>query len=241
MVCTHLKASIGVLLASGILLAWTVPAMKLDDQLSGAEAMAVSGRQGWQVKQVIAFGDFRIGPVKRGWTKGYDYPFIIRFTSAKEKLSFDTVDQSDRRAQAFCAGKLSEQDFHKFQEYFDINLRTRDVFSCTVALGGSQTYDFFVDDLNQNRTSGTVTGSLRGSGLDVAIRPVWHLSNGKKTWDTRPLGMEFVEGDAVLGAVEIINEGRVWLDDSLSADHRLVLASAASALLLRSDLADHND
>lgn len=63
----------------------------------------------------------------------------------------------------------------------------------------------------------------------------------RKSWDIRPLGLEFVEGHTVVGAVEFINNGRVWLDTELSAEHKLVLAGVASALLLRSDLADHND
>lgn len=236
-----MKSVICLALTSGFLLAWTVPAMMVDEHLAKIEPMNVQGRQGWQIRQVITIGEYRSGPVKRSWTKGYDYPFIIRFTAAKEKLGFDTVDGFGRRARAFCAGKLSEQDFHKFNQYFDVNLRTRDVFSCTVAIGEAQTYDFFVHDLNQNSTSGTVNGSLRGAERDIAIRPVWHLATGKKTWDVRPLGLEFVDGRTVVGAVELINGGRVWLDPDLSEEHKLVLASLASALLLRSDLADHND
>lgn len=230
-----------LIVASGLLLAWTTPAMKLNARLEGVAPMSVQGRHGWQVKQVISFGEYQTGPVKRGWTKGYDYPFIIRFAKAREKLEFHTVDGSGRRARLFCAGKLSEQDLHKFQQYFDINLRTRDVFSCTVALGDAQTYDFFVHDLNQNSTSGTVIGNVRGPGLDLDIRPVWHLATGKKSWDTRPLGLEFVDGADAVGAVETINEGRVWLGGDLGEVDRLVLAGLASALLLRSDLADHND
>ncbi len=228
-------------LGSTSLLAWTNPEMLLDDNLIELDAMQVEGHQGWQVRQIIAFGDYRTGPVKRGWTKGYDYPFTIRFTAAKEKLAFESVDSSGRRAEFFCIGRLSEQDLHRFREYFDVNLRTKDVFSCTVAVDGAHAHDLFVEDLNQNRTSGNVCGSVRGSGIDISIRPVWHLASGKKSWDTRPIGFEFVDGDLVVGAVEIINEGRVWLQTSLDQQTRLVLAGLASALLLRSDLADHND
>lgn len=227
--------------SSGPLCAWEDPAIKLDPALAAVEAMDVRGRQGWQVKQVITFGEFRAGPVKRGWTKGYNYPFIVRFSAAKEKLSYETEDGSGARIQAFCVGKLSEQDFHKFYEYFEINLRTRDVFSCTLATSNSTTYDFFVEDLNQNRTSGKVSGTVRGGAMRADIRPVWRLESGKETWDTRPLGFEFVVDDVVVGAVEVVNEGRVWLQKSLGVEHRQVLSSVAAALLLRSDLDSHND
>lgn len=235
------KPALCFLLFSASLAAWTVPAMRLDPDLSGVEPMMVDGRQGWQVKQVIAFGEFRSGPVKRGWTRGYNYPFIVRFSAAKEKLSYETADAAGGRIEAFCMGRLSEQDFHKFHEYFEINLRTRDVFSCTLAGAGSASYDFYVEDLNQNRTSGEVSGSVRGAGIHAEIRPVWWLESGKKSWDVRPLGFEFVIDGVVAGAVETVNDGRVWLTADLPEAHRLVLSSVASALLLRSDLADHND
>lgn len=235
------KLMVAMALVSNALIAGSVPEMKVDQRLSAMEPLQVDGRQGWLVRQVLEFGEYRTGPVKRSWTKGYDYPFIIRFTSAREKLQFDSVDGSGRRVSWFCAGKLSEQDFHKFRDYFDINLRTRDVFTCAVAVSGQQRYDLVVQDLNQNRTSGEVEGALRGEGLDIAIRPVWHLASGKKTWDTRPLGFEFTQGETVVAAVESVNEGRVWLDDTIDPEVRLVLAGLASALLLRSDLAEHND
>ncbi len=236
-----MKTMILLLLISTPLFAWTVPAMKVDERLAGIEAMAVEGRQGWLVRQVLTFGDYRTGPVKRSWTKGYDYPFIIRFTAAKEKLSFDTTDASNQPTKWLCAGKLSEQDFRKFKEYFDVNLRTKDVFTCTVVIADQQMYDVVIEDLNQNKTSGEVSGAVRGKGLDIGVRPVWILATGKTSWDTRPLGFEFTIEGEVVGAVETVNDGRVWLEETLSPESRLVLAGLASALLLRSDLADHND
>jgi hypothetical protein len=236
-----MKTVLLALLTSSLLSALSTPAMRLDPQLDESAAMAVKGRQGWQIKQVITFGEYRSGPVKRSWTKGYDYPFTIRFTAAKEKLTFATQDGSGRRAELLCAGKLSEQDFHKLEKYFDINLRTKDVFSCAVIVDETQSHEFFVHDLNQNSTSGDVEGRIHGAGIDIEIRAVWKLANGKKSWDTRPPGLEFVRNGTVVGAVETLNKGRVWLDENLDANERLVLAGIASALLLRSDLADHND
>ena len=198
--------------------------MMIDRHLADVAAMPVEGRQGWQVKQVIRFGKFEIGPVKRGWTKGYDYPFIIRFTSAKEKLEFETRDGEGRLVRSFCAGKLSEQDFHKFYKYFDINLRSKDLFSCSIAVEGREQADFYVHDLNQNRTSGTVKGMIKDAGHEFEIRPVWHLDSGKKSWDIRPLGMEFVSDGQVVGAVESIDNGRVWLHPDLNSERQLTLA-----------------
>lgn len=229
------------LVPAAVMAAFTVPAMRLDESLSGKPALAVEGRQGWQIKQMIRFGEFSAGPVKRGWTRGYDWPFVVRFTGAREKLAFEITDGAGARLPVLCAGKLSEQDLHRWPRGVDINLRTRDAFSCAVRGVGEGDYEWVVADLNQNRTSGEVSGSLIGPDLALSFRPVWHLANGKKTWDTRPLGIELLSDGHVVAAVETVNEGRVWLGDALSGEQRLVVAAALSALLLRSDLAEHND
>lgn len=47
-----------------------------------------------------------------------------------------------------------------------------------------------------------------------------------------PLGYEVRKRDRVIGAVETINRGRVWMDPSLSERERLRLAAVTTALLL---------
>ncbi|MFC1719798.1 hypothetical protein ACFL00_01490 [Pseudomonadota bacterium] len=46
----------------------------------------VKGRNGWKIKQRIRFGEVQAGPVKRGWTKGYDYPFLVLSAAASALL-----------------------------------------------------------------------------------------------------------------------------------------------------------
>ena len=237
-----MKTWMSACIACLVLGACTIPAIRVDPNLqTDADVYPVDGRQGWQIRQVLSFGEFHSGPVKRGWTRGYDYPFILRFSGASEKLEFTTTGPSGSRADVFVLGKLSEIDFTKFRQFFDVNLRSNDVFAGTVALAPSRHCDFYVDDLNQNVTAGETRGVITGLGADIEIRPIWHLENGTRSWDTRPLGFEFVENGVVTGAVETVNDGRVWLNRELADEKRLVIASVASALLLRSDLADHND
>jgi len=44
----------------------------------------VKGKNGWLINQKLSFGEYKTGEVKRSWTKGYDFPFIIRLSGAKE-------------------------------------------------------------------------------------------------------------------------------------------------------------
>lgn len=50
------------------------------------------GKNGWQINQVISFGEYKTGKIKRGWTFSYDIPFILSFKGAKEKMDFQQLD-----------------------------------------------------------------------------------------------------------------------------------------------------
>lgn len=218
--------------------------MRVDPGLDGAAAaLPVQGRDGWRVDQVLVFGPYRSGPVSRGWTKGYDYPFIIRFSGAREKLRFAVRDDAGNEAMVHCAGKLREQDLRAFREYFDVNLKTTDTFAGTILLNGEQAFEFHVENLNVQQNIGykPLEGSIRGGAEPIRLQAVWHTESGQRWLDTQPIGVEFLRNGGAIGAVETVNAGRVWIRDDLAQTDRLLLASMASALLLRSGLAEHND
>lgn len=238
------KLKIGVkLICLGLfLIACSTPEMLVNKNLQ-EESMVyeVNGRNGWLVNQHLSFGEYQSEKVNRSWTKGYDYPFIVRFIGAKEKLSFLLKDEQGNKADVFCLGKLREQDLTLFHKYFDINLKAKDAFTGTIVVNESAAFDFYVTNLNQNNWFREVKGWVGGEGMKFVIRPVDKLENNQKMLDMQVPGFEFVLNDKVVGAVETLNRGRVWLHYDLAEEQKLLLASVAAALLLRSDLAGHND
>lgn len=231
-------------LAAVFVVACAVPQMRIDPGLAASSpTLPVSGRNGWMVDQVLRFGPYRAGPVNRGWTKGYDYPFFVRFSGAREKLQFAVVDGEGREALVHCAGKLREQDLRIFRDYFAVNIGTTDSFTGTVSLDGLDPFDFYIENLNTQQNLGyrELSGAVRGNGETLQIRPVWQLESGQRWLGNQAIGVEFFRGDRVLGAVETVNQGRVWIEEALGSDERLLVASLAAALLLRSELAEHND
>jgi hypothetical protein len=231
-----------LLITSGLFIqACTVPYMQVDPALSArAPAMPVAGRQGWLVNQQLSFGEFSSGPVKRSWTTGYNIPFIVRFSGAKEKLGFSFRNAQGGQAELFCVGKLREIDLPVLNKAFEVNLKTTDVFTCAIALG-DESFEFYSENLNQNPRLGEITGQLQGPGLDIALRPVGKLEGGQSSWSTTALGYELQQEGETLAAVETLNNGRVWINPGLPDSQQLIVAGVASALLLRSSLAEHND
>jgi len=231
-----------ILVTTTFFAACSVPQISVHEDLkTDAAVYEVKGRQGWLVNQRLSFGEFQTGKVNRSWTKGYDFPFIVRFTGAKEKLSYSLQDAVGNEAEIFCLGKLREQELTLFHEYFDINIKAKDAFTGSVVIDETLSYDFYMANLNQNNWFREAKGWLQGEGISIEIRPIQQLANGQRSLDMQVPGFEFVLQEEVIGAVEVINNGRIWLSNNLNPDQKIVLASVASALLLRSELQEHNE
>lgn len=226
---------VGVLLLG---ISCTTARMQVDDDLSAnAVMMPVKGRQGWQINQQLTFGPFTSSRVQRGWTKGYDIPFVIHFSGAKEKLSF-SLGREGLIADIMCLGKLREQDLPLFGKLFEINLKTTDAFTGTVFIDGYSPYNFYIANLNRNNNFYEVEGEIiqESKGEYMRLRPVRRQAGDKATWGQRALGFEFIMDGQLVGGVETMNQGKIWLHRELSDHQQLVIASVAAALLLRSDL-----
>ncbi len=178
------------------------------------------------VKQRLSFGPYQTGSVKRGWTKGYNLPFILHFSGAKERLQFQISDEDGGAAEVFCLGKLTETDLSWFDEFFDINLRSKDIFSGTIVLDESRSFTFFIDNLNQNNHFREATGYLHGPDIRMHIRPVMKLQSDKTWLGQQAPGFEFSIEDHFVGAVETLNRGAVWMDNQLESDQQLLEEAA---------------
>ena len=54
--------------------------------------------------------------------------------------------------------------------------------------------------------------------------------------DLAVYGHEFSFGNKVVAAVSTVNKGTVWIDESLDAELKTVIAGIATGLLLRNDV-----
>ena len=74
-------------------------------------------------------------------------------------------------------------------------------------------------------------GELTNRRTTYTVEPVYKFENTKLPM-TDVVGYEFINGDTVVGAVQVINNGKVWVSQQLSPDARMVLASGMASLLL---------
>ena len=204
-----------------------------------AEAMPVKGRNGWQIGQIIRYGDYTTDKVRRGWTKGYDIPFIIRFQGAKEKLSFTQFGPNHTEAEVACVSKFKSTEIELVRDFFGIPLEFKNYFAGNIALqNGRSNWDFILHNPNGDfLREKTSAGFAQNGSQRIDIQAIRGLE-GQPKWlkELTVFGHEFSIGGKVVGAVSTVNKGTVWIDQSLDAETRTVIAAIATGLLLRTDV-----
>lgn len=203
------------------------------------EAMVVKGRHGKQIGQIIRYGEFTTDKVRRGWTKAYDIPFILRFQGAKEKISFTQFGPGEQEAEVACVSKFKSIELPLIKDYFRVPLQHKNFFAGTIVLNGGTSYwDFILynpdgDFLRKQ----TTTGFIKSGSKIISIQPIRGLE-GQPQWvkSMSVNGHEFWIDNQVVAAVSLVNNGKVWMDPNLNDQQKSVIAAVATALLLRTDV-----
>lgn len=199
-------------------------------------ALPVKGRNGFQIGQKLSFGEYETGKVRRGWTKGYDIPFRVRFQGAKEKLSYDLNDPQGAAADVSCISKFQAIELQLVRDYFSIPLKMENFFAGNILLeDGATNWDFIVYNPEGGLLLGGETvGYAQNGARRIEIVPVRQLEGQPKWLDPLTVyGFEFHIGGQVIGAVSLIDKGEVRLADGLDPEIRMVTAALATGLLLR--------
>lgn len=203
------------------------------------ETMAVKGRQGWQIGQIIRYGAFTTDKVKRGWTKAYDLPFILRFQGAKEKISFTQFGPGSLEAEVACVSKFKSLELPLIKDYFSVPLNHKNFFAGTIKMKGSNTnWDFILYNPNGDFLRDKATTGYLKNGTDIiSLQPVRGLDGQPKMIQAMSVyGHEFWLDGRVIAAVSMLNKGTVWMDRNLQDELKTVVAAVATGLLLRTDV-----
>lgn len=208
------------------------PELKNDSQI-----LPVKGRQGLQVGRSLSFGEYTTDKVKQGWVKGYDIPFFVRFQGMKEKLSFQQYGKPGQVADVYSVGKFRSTELPFLRDYFNIILKEKNHFAGMVIMnGGQDVWEFLLYNPDGESLNSARAGFVKNYNYMIEINGVKKMENGKHSLSNKFWGYEFVcEGQAI-GALETINNGKIWFKNNLPDDLKLVLASLSSSLLLRTSL-----
>lgn len=218
-----------------------------DDLKSAATLYPVKGRQGFQVGQVLSFGEYRTSKVHRGWTRSYSIPFVAQFSGAREKLSFEQFGPRGRSAQVAVVSRFRETELSPLRDYFSISVKNKNTFAGGIELSGSkESWEFVVHNVDgwgnslKNNTLGFVRSKVDHLQIDiVGIRELEGASKMITMMDV--YGYEFRLDGKAIGAVSTVNNGKVWIRDNIHPELKLVLASVSTSLMLRNSMLQARD
>ncbi len=217
-----------------------MPALLFHGDLgNNTTVMDAKGRQGWQFNQVIRFGAYKTSKLKRGWTKELDWTFFLKFKKAEQKLSFVQYTPSGDSAKVFSVGKFKSEELPLFKDFLNYIIKYENTYTGTVILNEqtNKSWDFIANNPESVQSKDDNCGIIKGQdGTEIQIKGIDKLE-GHSTWAfTTNYGFEFIQDGKSLGAVSVVNDGKVWLKNDLSEEMKLILSSVSSALLSRQSM-----
>ncbi len=188
----------------------------------------VAGRQGWQVGQTITFADVTVDRIERyGSAEGFSF-VGLGTTEAQKVCSFD-VRRGERMARIGCVSTLATIDFQQRFGGLGVTstLESKHAYVCERADDGGRGWRLLLMGADAEHSSGVLEiGDTRYEVVDQ------HKMEVGSVVSFQALGYSFRQSadGKVVGLVETVNDGRVWMDESL--DHaRFAIPAAAAALL----------
>lgn len=216
--------------------ACSVAVMKVDENLkTNSTVMKVKGLQGWQIRRVIKFGEFKTSKIKGGWKTGSNIHFLVDYKDASQKYEFTQFDGENNSLKLYCAGDLTMFSTPFPKTDIKIPLNVEDVFKAHIqSVDTNEEWELTMTNPNEIAFQGLSAGELVGKGHVYQIQPVRKLEKG--SLGPKIIGYKFVKENKSIAAVQTLGSGKVWMWDELIFTDKLVLAAACSALMIRDDL-----
>jgi hypothetical protein len=234
-----------VLLFTGLSLSGCqVAHMALPQDLPGQSSeLTVEGRHLLIFRDSFRFGLYHVTDIHRGWTRGEGFSISTgtseySSSEAKQKYEF-SVRESDRATwDVQCAtgadwSQLETQGF--LGGGLAIEFSSNQQLVCTLKQdgGGKLSKLAMAQSASANETA------LQGIMTDGATRigiSATHKLDTTPLQVSAPTGYIFHIKGRPVGAVEVINNGTVWLNNSAAPGTRSALAATSAVLLLYQDI-----
>lgn len=213
------------------------------DLQSESSELTVEGRSFLIFGNSFDFAPYQVTDVNRGWTKGEGFSISSgtnEFSSsgAKQKFEF-SVNESGRAIwEVQCAtgadwSRLETEGF--FGGGFAVDFSSNKQLVCTLKHEDGEMPSMLVMAQSASANETALQGVMTYGATEIDISATHKLDSTPLRVST-PTGYIFhIEGRPV-GAVEVINRGTVWLNNSVTPGTRSALAATSAILLLYQDI-----
>ncbi len=226
------------------------------DLKNNSEIFDVSGRQGWNFDQVIKFGDYSSSPVQRGFPEGKVVfsKLTGKISTAKEKLNYTQNAPSGKSAIVVCATDLDKNALNDFKNLAKMRLGSDETFAGSIVIedkkddtkkanaknASKNVWNFLVTnpDESLSQEGEPITGYIKSeSGTMIDIRAVKKMEQQFAGMpNISNYGFQFYLNKKAIAAIATLNSGKVYFLKGISDDQKLIVASMATGLLLRSSM-----
>lgn len=207
--------------------------MKVPGELAAAERAVVTGRGGFE-RSPVEFAEFKAVGLDRSWTRGSGVSAGgSSVTGAREKgrqtYGFRVLSGEREVTSVSCEARAFRQKVGLPSD-IEIDISSRAGLECHAPEGSRLgAWTLLLDSKRDRPLQGYLAHG--DDSFDVAAQ-----ATGSRLMPGETRGFVIRRGDAVVAAVETVNAGAVWLEPSLTAADRDLLAGAALALLLYQQL-----
>lgn len=208
-------------------------AMAVPAELAAAPRLSVQGRQGWKLTERLAFGDFTVTNVQRSLTKGSDLQ-VLFYEGSKRRQTFGfALNEGGKPLGRGAAATNLHRRALESDDGFAIELRNRSGFSARLIPAATPQAEWTLELSEKHEKP--LEGALRQGNRIIAVSGTNRLA-GTRFPLGETSGYVFTVNNRPVAAVEVINQGAVWLAPNLDADLRVPIVHAAAALLLFEEL-----
>lgn len=201
------------------------------DELSTSQRLAVEGRQGWKIHEHLRFGPYEAHEIDRSWTRGRDREILLYSgNKRRQRYTFTLREGGVDRWDVSCEANLTKHALGA--DGAEVALKNRSWLDCSLrSLGApAEVWEMALSE----RSERPLGGRLSHGAAELEVRGTRKIQGGLPGEATT--GYEVLEEERVVGAVEVVNNGAVWLHEGLSPDRQSLLSASAAALLLLEDL-----
>lgn len=207
------------------------------DITQGSELLEVTDRSamtGALANESFHLGSFDVKDVDRDWNKksGFSVPGYSTSTTTtgySYKLSGGGAEWSGSCASS--AGKQGTQVFGGEAAWGSTNI------TCECKKGDTTASVVLQADSPNSDSTKQMSGELTAGDAKYRVSVV--SDTDKANYTDRPAGFRYDSEEGVVGAVEILRPGRVWLDRRLPEPQRLPVACLSAGLMLYQPPSDH--
>ena len=213
------------------------------DLQSNSKELTVEGRSLSTIRKSFGFAPYQVTEINRDWTKGKGLSISsgtteLSTSKAKQKYEF-SVDEPGRaswKVQCDTGANWSQLETEGFfVGRFGIEDTPTKQLACTLIQEASAIPSKLVMGLSKSGNESTLQGVLINDATQIDISAT-HEFNSTPLQASTPTGYVFRIGGHPVGAVEVINNGTVWLGKSVTPEIRSSLAVTSAVLLLYQDV-----